>query len=272
MISLLKAGAAVREQPREAGKLLRRLLLPFGGGDFFFTGGEKPLFLLDLTLPAAPDTGVNFDIRLAYAVTALARECGVSQLSFGVRAEAGFSFEEVLEKSGYRRLAELEGVRFLDLAAAESALRDTDTGLLLDQAALARPVLDADIIVSLAKFRSGEGHLFGSAMNNVRVAAALAAEYGFAEQQRALVDIYSVAAPDLTIVDGLIGSSGFQPQRGDFLLAATDAVAADAVLAAVAGIDLEDVAYLQLAAQYGLGVGEPGDIRLYGDDMGDVML
>lgn len=271
MISLLKAEAAVREQPREAAKLLRRLLLPYGGGDFFFTGGEKPLFLLDLTLPADNEAGVNFDIRLAYAVRELARECGVQQICFGVRVEDGFSFADVLEKSGYARLAELEGVRFFDLSAVEGEMRETDTGLVLDQVELARFVLEADIIISLAKFRAGEGHLFGGAMHNMRIAAKLSPEYGFAAQQRALVDIYSIIAPDLTIVDGLRGESGFQPQAEDFILAAVDAVAADAVLAAIAGIDLEAGGCLQAAAQYGLGVGEPADIRLYGDDMGEIM-
>lgn len=272
IISLLRSEAKVREQSREASKLLRRTLLPFGGGDFFFVPHERPLFLLDLTLPADNELGVNFDLRLAYAVYALARDHGLKEIRFGARAEEGFDFNEVLKKSGYDALAELSDVRFIDLSAAEHLTRPTDTGLLLDEAQICRPALEADIIVSLAKFKAGSGHLFGSALNNVAAAAALNPGFSFADKQRALVDVYSVVTPDLTIVDGLIGAGNFQPQPADFLLAAVDAAAADAVLAAIAGIDLEDVGYLQLAAQYGLGVGDPADIRLYGDDMGEIMV
>ena len=51
------------------------------------------------------------------------------------------------------------------------------------------------------------------------------------EQERELVDIYSVVTPDLFIVDALKGEKGFQPHAQDCLLGAVDAVALDAVLA-----------------------------------------
>ena len=272
IISLHKAEASLREQPREINKALRRLLLPFGGSDFFFIGGEKPLFLLDLTLPAEMEAGVNFDIRLAYGMVNLARDCGTEEIRFGVKTAEGFDFATVLEKSGYQRLAEMDGVRFLDLRQSEMLSRITDTGLVLDEAGFYRPVLEADVIISLAKFKAAEDQLFGSAMRNVLLAAELPTVMDFVHRERALTDVYSVLSPDLTIVDGLRGDSGFQPQKGDFLLAAVDAVAADAVLCALAGIDLATVESLQLAAQYGLGIGEPSDIRLYGDDMSELML
>ena len=87
-------------------------------------------------------------------------------------------------------------------------------------------------------------------------------------RERELVDIYSIVSPDLFIVDGLKGSNGFQPQEGDCLLAASDAVALDAVLSTISGIRIEGVESLCLAAQYGLGQGEPGAISLLGDDLG----
>lgn len=271
IISLMRAGGEVREKPSEAGKLLRRLLLPFGGGDFFFTPAETPLFILDLTLPADNNTGANFDIRLAYAVAAIARDHGTPRVVFGVRTEAGFNFEDVLEKSGYAKLRDLAGVEFLDLREAPLVERDSDIGLTLDDIKVYQPAATADIIISLAKFKAGEGHLFGGALNNVGLISAISDDFGYQQRQRALVDVFSVIAPDLTIVDGLKGSSGFQPQDQDFVLAAIDAVACDAVLAAMADIPPEEIDYLQLAAQYGLGVGEPNDIRLYGDDMGEIM-
>ncbi len=271
IVALIQADAAVREQPREADKMLRKLIMPFGGADFFFTGGETPLFLLDLTLPADNETGVNFDIRLAYAMVMLAKNNGAQHILLGVKCASGFSFADVLQKSGYDRLREIAGVEFIDLRAGGTVERYTDTSLVLDKAAIYRRLTEADMLISLAKFKAGEGHLFGGALNNAAIAADLPADFGFDMQQRALIDVYSLICPDLTVIDGLIGDSQFQPQQHDFVMVATDAVAADAVLAAIAGIELSSVEYLQLAAQYGLGVGEPADISIFGDDLSEIM-
>jgi len=272
MISLQKPKPVVKEDPREACRTFRRLLLPFGGADFFFVVGEKPLFLLDLTLPAENEMGVNFDIRLAYAMLTLARDGGADEVCFAVKTEEGFDFNTVLERSGYAQLAALDGVRFIDLRQTDLLPRQTDTALLLEQADLYRPFLEADVVISLVKLKSAEDCLLGSPLLNVRAMTDWGDNLTREQEVRALVDVYSVLPPDLTIVDGLRGEGGFQPYPEDFLLAATDAVSAEATVCAISGIAMESVEHLQLAVQYGLGIGEPSDIRLYGDDMADIML
>ena len=273
IISLLSIEEKTIQQPRSTEKLLRHLLLPYGGGEFFFAPEEKPFFLLDLKLPADNELGVNFDVRLAYAIAVLAKDCGVEEVVFGVRCEEGFDFRHVITASGYANLEQLGYVHFVDLNGAEVAARSTDTSLLLNSVDLCKSVLQADIIVSLSKLKVAEGQLFGSALNAVSAVAAPLdqSKYDYEQRQRALVDLYSAVSPDLTIVDGIRGNGNFQTHCGDFVLAATDAVAADAVLSAISGIDMASFSALQLAAQYGLGVGEPADIRLYGDDISDLM-
>ncbi len=271
MITLLRAGSLTGRDEKEAGLLLRRLLLAFGGGEFFFRPEEKPLLLLDLTLPAPQETGVNFDIRLAYGVYALAREHGVSQLTLAFRPAPGFDGELVLAKSGYGAFAGLPGIRLVDLSASPTRRRPTDTALLRDELEIAAPLLEADMVISLVKFKAGEGRLFGSGLHALGAAVTREAGLPFPEQERELVDIYSAVTPDLFIVDGLKGRAGFQPQAEDCLLAAVDGVAVDSVLAAMAGLDLGRVDSLNLAAQYGLGVGEPAGIAMYGDDLSQIM-
>lgn len=271
MITLLQAEHQVRHNAKAAGLLLRRLLLAFGGAEFFFRPEEKPLLLLDLTLPADAESGVNFDPRLAYAVYALAREQGVKQMTLAFRPAPGFDATLVLEKSGYGAFAALPGLDMVDLSQAASRQRGSDIGLLHDELAVAAPLLGADILISLVKYKAAEGKLFGSALHSLRAAARLDEAADLQHQERELVDIYSLVTPDLFIVDGLKGKQGFQPQARDHVLAGVDAVAVDAVLAAMAAIPLEAVESLNLASQYGLGVGEPGSIAMYGDDLADII-
>ncbi|MBR2782693.1 MAG: DUF362 domain-containing protein [Firmicutes bacterium] len=270
VISLLKTDEATEQQPRQLKALLQKLLLPFGGSEVYFDTAHT-VFLLDLLLPADNAAGVNFDLRLAYALAELARGRSHRLVSFAVRPEEGFGLEQVLEASGYDRLRELENVDFIDLSQAETLRLPTDTRLALDEAPVYRPLAEAGLVVSLAKLKAAENSLFGSAMCNLALAGPGLNGRDAEQRSRALVDIYSVLTPDLTLVDGWRGDSGFQQHRGDFVLAAADAVAADAVLAALSGIDLAQVDYLQLAAQYGLGEGDPGSIHLYGDDISELM-
>lgn len=270
VISLLTTKQDMRQQPREIGLMLRQLFLPFGGSQVYFDAG-RTVFLLDLLLPADNEAGVNFDLRLAYALAELARGKERRPVSFAVRTEEGFTLEQVLHSSGYHQLRQLEGVDFIDLRQSPTVSLAPDTRLALDQAAIYRPLAQAGLVISLAKLKAAEGSLFGGAMSNLALATPSLAGLDAEQRARALVDVYSVLAPDLTVVDGWQGQTGFQQHRGDFVLAASDAVAADAVLAAISGIDLSQVEYLQLAAQYGLGEGDPGNIHLYGDDIGELM-
>lgn len=270
VISLLVTDEGVKQNPRDIGIMLRKLFLPFGGAEVYFDAG-RTVFLLDLLLPADNESGVNFDLRLAYALTELARGKDARPVSFAVRPEEGFDLEQVLRASGYDKLRQLENVDFIDLREAETVQLKTDTGLALDSAAVYRPLAEAGLVISLAKLKAAENSLFGSAMNNLALATPDLAGLDAEQRSRALTDVYSVLTPDLTLVDGWRGDAGFQQHRGDFIMAAADAVAADAVLAALSGLDLAEVDYLQLAAQYGLGEGDPGNIHLYGDDIGDLM-
>lgn len=271
MITLLAAEPQIRHDEKAAGLLMRKLLLAFGGAEFFFRPEEKPLLLADLTLPADNGSGVNFDARLAYAVYALAREHGVKELTLAFRPAPGFDAATLLEKSGYAAFAALPGLRLLDLSAEPTLRRATDTALFRDHLNIAAPLISADIIISLVKYKAAEQRLFGSALHSLSIAAEREQELEQEQAERELVDIYSLTAPDLFIVDALKGEAGFQPQRGDCLLAATDAVALDAVLAAMSGIPLSSVNSLNLAAQYGLGMADPGGVAMYGDDLGDII-
>ena len=271
MISLLKADKKLSSSAKAADLLMRRLLLPLGGGEFYFAPGERLAIIADVSLPADNETGANFDIRLTWALINIARDAGVADITVCLRPEAGFDLDTVLERTSYGKLSGIDGVKVLGLTESQTTPHRTDTRLVLEDAEVYDVLSTADVIVSLAKFKTAENQLFGSALANIAYAAKLDDSLNFAMKQRALVDIYSIVAPDLTIVDCLIGQSGFQNNQVDCIIAGSDAVALDTVLCAIAGIDAKTVESLVLAAQYGEGVNNPGDISMFGDDLRDII-
>ena len=169
MITLLQADPKLRTDPQYASQLLDKLLLAFGGSPFFFSNEEKVAFLLDLTLPTDSEQGVNFDIRLAYALVTLVRKHKAGAVEFFYQPAPGFTGEQILEKSGYQALAELNDVRLTDLTGCPTVSRRSMTGLTGDQVEIYAPLAQADVVISLAKYKAAQGKLFGSALRSLMI-------------------------------------------------------------------------------------------------------
>ena len=271
IVSLLKTDADFGTDPKKAEDLVKRLLMAHGGSDFFFCPGEKAAFLVDASLPADNESGANFDIRLAWALTHIAIEQGMTDISICLKPEEGFTFRQIIKTTSYGKLAELPGVKLVSLAEAEATPRRTDTGLVLEQAEIYDVLNSADVVISLAKFKTAEGRLFGGALANTVNAARITGDLDYQMKQRALIDIYSTITPDLVIVDCIKGESVFQNNRISCVLAGSDGVALDTVLSAMSGVNMAGNEGLMLATQYGLGISNPSDIAMCGDDMREIM-
>lgn len=92
-----------------------------------------------------------------------------------------------------------------------------------------------------------------------------------------LVDLLAIQkeihAGIFAFMDGTTAGNGpgprtMYPEVKNVILASADQVAIDAVAARLMGFDpLSDIAYIRLAQDRGLGVGDPREIELVGDDM-----
>jgi len=78
-----------------------------------------------------------------------------------------------------------------------------------------------------------------------------------------------------TVMDGTVAGNGagprtMQPEVKDYLLAAADSVAIDAVAAKMMGFDPLAIPYLRMCHERGLGVANPRDIEVVGEDVSRV--
>ena len=92
---------------------------------------------------------------------------------------------------------------------------------------------------------------------------------------RNLVTLNRVVQPHLSVVDGFEAMHREGPRHGTpiklgVVVAGTDAVAVDAVAATVMGFDPRSIGYLRYAGEAGLGVLDPGSIRIVGDPIASV--
>jgi uncharacterized protein (DUF362 family) len=92
---------------------------------------------------------------------------------------------------------------------------------------------------------------------------------------RNLVALARKARPHLSIIDGWVGMHREGPRHGrplplGVVIAGTDAVAVDAVAAAVMGFNPREIGYLHYAHESGLGIADLARINVLGDSIAQV--
>ena len=142
---------------------------------------------------------------------------------------------------------------------------------------LSRAVLDADIIISLPKFKThGLTVITGAIKNSYgflpgaqksRLHRAAASPERFHEM---LVDVFRLRVPDLFLVDAVVGMEGNGPVSSDLrniglILASDNGIALDAVIATMMGCEPGRLRFLQKAKEVGLGDYDLSTIEVIGE-------
>ena len=142
---------------------------------------------------------------------------------------------------------------------------------------LSRVILEADIVISLPKFKThGLTVLTGGIKNSYGYLpgaqkALLHRLAGSPERFHDLVvEVFKLRVPDLFILDAVVGMEGNGPASQDLrdiglLLAADNAVALDAVMAVMMGLDPGRLRFLRKAREEGLGDYDIRDIEILGE-------
>lgn len=145
------------------------------------------------------------------------------------------------------------------------------------QVVVSKAVLDADILISLPKFKTHSLTQITGAIKNTfgilvggekgRMHSVAGGYKNFAEL---LVDIYQIRQPDLVIMDGILGMEGNGPSSGDLrwinkIIASDDGVALDAVMATMMGNRPEKIHLLKVAGQRGIGEIDVSKLDIIGE-------
>jgi len=88
---------------------------------------------------------------------------------------------------------------------------------------------------------------------------------------RRLADLAQIATPQLNVVEGVVGRDGTGFNRGTnyplgLVVAGTNMVAVDSVASYLMGFDPQKLICLRVAAEAGLGINDPSQLRVYTGD------
>lgn len=222
---------------------LQRLLEPLGGIGAFVRPGERVLLKPNMLAGKPPEAAVTTHPAIVREVIRLVQTAGGIPLvgdSPGIGTQRG-----VARKSGILAVIEESGAEFVEFSRT---MEVSSTGL-FKRFEVAAEYLQADRVINLPKLKThemmtltcGVKNIFGILVGAAKPAWHMQAGFDRELFARALLDLYMVRPPDLTIVDAITSMEGDGPSSGDprhtgLLLAGGNALSVDLIAAEIAGI------------------------------------
>jgi len=264
----------------EVEKAVRQSFELLGGVSIVAEPGQKVLVKPNLLAATPPERAVTTHPAVVAAVVRLLREAGaevwVGDSPGGVEWKIT---KRALEVSGIGSAAEQAGARVIDFDAEGATLVENPEGVVLKRFAVAKAVLEADVVISLAKLKTHGQALYTGAVKNVLGCVPGGGKirvHQLAPKSRqlaaALLDIFSVVRPAFCLIDGIVAMEGNGPNFGTprhlgLLVASRDCVAADAVACHLIGYPARSIYILDQAARRGLGTGSLDKIEVVGEPL-----
>jgi len=270
-------------EPSAVRHALDAALLPLGGMAAFVSPGQTVLLKVNLLSKAAPDRAVTTHPEVVRALIAAVRDAGgVVSVgdSPGGPNTPGLA-RGIFRESGIAEVCETEGVPLL-LLDDESVRVPNPSGALYGAFTLGNAVVDADVVITVPKFKTHGFMMFTGAVKNLFgcIPGLEKAQYHLKVPDRddfgsMLIDLLLAVKPGLAVMDAVVGMEGEGPAGGTprqvgALIASADSIALDMVASAMAGLDPGEVYSNRAAIRRGLAPASLDDITIVGADWHDV--
>ena len=228
-----------------------RLLGLTGWLDTAALSGKKVLLKPNLLTDRTPDQAVTTHPELVRHVIRRLKAAG-AQVTVGDSPASTANLRHVWQATGMAAVCDEENVPLISFEQAGVRAFEQD-GFAFS---VARPVLEADLIINLPKVKSHSLTMLTAAVKNIYGAVP-----GYSKTTlhrlhpkpstfgRLIKTLWQVIPPTWTIADGIVGMEGQGPANGrpvrlGFLAAAADPFALDRALCEVLHIDVRRVPYL----------------------------
>ncbi|MFH1202360.1 MAG: DUF362 domain-containing protein [Candidatus Omnitrophota bacterium] len=248
-----------------------------GGMASFVTPRSKVLVKPNILMAIEPEAAVDTHPEVVRAVIKLLKELDC-QVYLGdgpsVWGNQGENINWVYEKSGMKRIAEEE----------QTELVSFDKKRWQGKFPITTSLDNCDSFISIPKFKTHSLTILTGAIKNLfgLIPGTFKTELhkNYFDRQdfaKILVDILEVARPALTIVDGITAMEADGPGTGGklrnqgVLVAGSDCVAIDSVLALIMGIKPNDILTTKEGARRNLGISDINSISVVGESLIDVI-
>jgi uncharacterized protein (DUF362 family) len=216
-------------------------------------------------------TGATTNPAVVEAIAQWAWEAGAGDVVIGDGSGHGQHTSDALRMNVYEEMARRCRARLVDLNA-DAVEVPCPRGKVLKSLPISRTALEADWLISVPVLKTHFQAVATLSLKNMKGILSWSGKrkLHFVGLHQAIVDLNTVMAPHLIVVDGTVGHEGLGPVTGEpvgmnLILAGTNRVAVDAVCCRVMGIDPSEVPHIMLAAAGGMGPTQPDQILVVGE-------
>ena len=274
-ISIIKCPAYEQDLVEVA---VRKAINLIGGITHYIKPQSKVLVKPNLLVAKEPEWGIDTHPEVVRAVIRVLKDINC-RIFVGDSPCAWVTdikdVDEVYRRSGILKVCQDEGVELVKF----------DKRRMRSKFPLTTWLDHCDHLISIPKFKTHEITLLTGGIKNLfglvpgTFKTELHKNYCQIEDfSDILVDIYAEAKPALTIIDGIVAMEGNGPGTSGslrnlgLLLAGSDCVALDSVMAKIIGVDPFDVLSTKKAAQRGLGRADFNLIKILGEQLEDLKI
>ena len=252
-----------------------------GGIDLFIKEGDKILLKPNLLASESAEKSVTTHPVVFEAIISILQEIkekkNIKKISYGDSPGIGKGIS-VAQKSGISEVAEKLNIEYADFD--EPVGISFNEGIKEKSFTIAKPILEADTIISLPKLKSHALTIMTGAVKNQFgcIPGFRKAEYhlklpDFDDFSTMLLDLNKLINPKLYIMDGIMAMEGNGPRSGNpkklnVLLLSSDAIALDYVASQIISFDYNLIPTIKMG--FKLGFSNKGNIEIVGDNIESV--
>jgi len=248
-MTIVAAKKCYSYQADELAEKLDFLLADLGGLDNFIKAGDKVLFKTNLLMGKAPEAAVTTNPEFIRALAKKVKELGAEVI---IADSPGGPFNDKLLKRAYQKsgLYEMAAEENIKLNYNTNSKRqEYKEGKINKSFQLASYLEEADLVINLPKLKTHGLTMYTGGVKNLFgcIPGVLKAEYHLRMQSvydfsRMLNDLAAFVAPELTIMDAVVGMEGEGPSNGkprefNYLFASTSPYYLDLAAVRLLGIN-----------------------------------
>lgn len=251
-----------------------------GGIGNFIRAGSRVLLKPNLLMAALPEKHITTHPEFVRAVIRILKKAGCSIFLGDGPSVFGRNIQDihkVYEATGMDRVAKEENIELVDFTKRFMVNIEGLAGP-VQSFPLASWVKECDHIINLPKFKTHEFMILTGAVKNLfgLVPGTYKLEFHkkFYDPEKfadALLNIYQTVKPCLSIIDAISGMEGNGPATSGvvrdfgFILAGSDAVSLDYILAQLMGVKAQDIFTNRRARLKNIGNTDLSNIEVYGE-------
>ncbi len=209
----------------------------------------------NLVVAAKPEGGATTHPEIVIAIIEYLKERGFHNISIVESAWVGDSTKRAFEVNGYYAISSKYDVPLVDVKDDAYVTR-TVHGIPID---LSKTITETDFLISLPVLKGHCQTSMTCALKNMKgcISERSKRQSHTMGLHKPIAALNALRCADLVIVDSLNGDLDFEeggnPIRTDRIFACRDSVLCDTYGASLMGFEAEDIEYIRLAEQFGVG-------------------